>query len=539
VHWFDELLAQVRAHVGAKQDLVINGGLSVSGLQHVGRLRGEIVLSHCLARALREEGRTVTQGLVQYTQDQWKGKGWQISQFPGETGKGYVGWRLIDVPDPHGCHGNWVDHYWAEFSSHMPAYAPDVRVTSTTDLYRRQDMKEMIADLAGRAEAVRAVVNKYRERRPYPEGWIPFEPYCKACKRVGSARALRIIGTESAEYACECGDAGTSSLEFGKLNWRLEWPAIWKVLAVDVEPFGKDHAAPGGSRDSCKDVAQTVMKFTPPFGIPYEWVGIGEKGVDKGDMGSSDAIGFGPASWAAVGGPEVLRFTYLSVPPSRRIVLDLAKADAYHDAFDAGERAHYGGGTSEEEMLRARTYALAAMRPLPPNAPFSLPYRHAAFLAQISPDEGRVDWVVRRLKDTRVLQRDLAADERERIGRRMAQARAWVDAYAPENRVVLLERLTDAVRAQLTKQDRESLMIFAVKAEASNWQEEAIKEAMVALTKGEKLPVLTSRFFRDLYLVLLGTEKGPRAAPFLAVLDKRFVLERLRDAAAEPGEDDA
>jgi len=40
-------------------------------------------------------------------------------------------------------------------------------------------------------------------------------------------------------------------------------------------------------------------------------------------------------------------------------------------------------------------------------------------------------------------------------------------------------------------------------------------------------------FFQNLYLVLLGTEKGPRAAPFLTVLDKRFVLERLRDAAAD------
>jgi len=139
---------------------------------------------------------------------------------------------------------------------------------------------------------------------------------------------------------------------------------------------------------------------------------------------------------------------------------------------------------------------------------------------------------VRRLKDTRVLQRDLTEDERDRIERRMAEARGWVERYAPENKVVLLDRLTDAVRAQLTKADRESLMIFAVKAEASNWQEEAIKEAMVALTKGEKLPVLTSRFFRNLYLVLLGTEKGPRAAPFLAVLDKRFVLERLREAAS-------
>jgi len=173
------------------------------------------------------------------------------------------------------------------------------------------------------------------------------------------------------------------------------------------------------------------------------------------------------------------------------------------------------------------------MRAPPGTAPFLLPYRHAAYLSQISPEQDRVDWVVRRLRDTRVLQRDLSQDERDRVRRRLAQARQWVEAYAPENRVALLERLTDEVRAQLTKQDRESLMIFAVKAEAANWREEAIKGAMVALTKGEKLPVLQSRFFRNLYLVLLGTEKGPRAAPFLAVLDKRFVLDRLRDAARD------
>src|SRR5574342_313656 len=152
VHWFDELLGTVKGAVGSKHDLVINGGLSVSGLQHVGRLRGEIVLGHCLARARRAEGRTVTQALVQYTQDQWKGKEWQLSQFPRAEAETYVGRRLIDVPDPHGCHANWVDHFWAEFASYMPQYAPDVQVTSTTELYRREEMRALIADLAGRAE---------------------------------------------------------------------------------------------------------------------------------------------------------------------------------------------------------------------------------------------------------------------------------------------------------------------------------------------------------------------------------------------------
>src|SRR2546428_5015874 len=49
---------------------------------------------------------------------------------------------------------------------------------------------------------------------------------------------------------------------------------------------------------------------------------------------------------------------------------------------------------------------------------------------------------------------------------------------------------------------------------------------MVSLTKKGGLPVETGRFFRDLYLVLLGSEKGPRAAPFLAVLEKDWVLRR-------------
>ena len=106
-----------------------------------------------------------------------------------------------------------------------------------------------------------------------------------------------------------------------------------------------------------------------------------------------------------------------------------------------------------------------------------------------------------------------------------------MERYAPENRVVLLERVPKEILAQLSPEDRESLRIFATKAESVGWREESLKDAMVSLTKGGVLPVDTPRFFRNLYLVLLGKEKGPRAAPFLAVLDKTFVLQRLRETA--------
>src|SRR2546429_1527723 len=42
-----------------------------------------------------------------------------------------------------------------------------------------------------------------------------------------------------------------------------------------------------------------------------------------------------------------------------------------------------------------------------------------------------------------------------------------------------------------------------------------------------RLPGRDRPFFRDLYLILLGSKQGPRAAPFLPVLEKDWVLRRL------------
>src|SRR5438093_980422 len=226
----------------------------------------------------------------------------------------------------------------------------------------------------------------------------------------------------SASYQCErCGHRGKSSIEKGKLNWRLEWPALWKVYQVDIEPFGKDHATPGGSRDSCAEIAETIMHFRPPMGIPYEWVGIADRGKDLGDMGSSDFLGFTPAQWVEIGDPEVLRYIYAFNPIARRVVLDLYRVDSYHDTFDRAEDAFYSAKRQGDEDDQARSYELAYLASPP-------------------------------------------------------------------------------------------------------------KEKPVALTKKGGLPVETGRFFRDLYLILLGSEKGPRAAPFLAVLEKDWVVRRLSEA---------
>jgi lysyl-tRNA synthetase, class I len=530
-HWYDDLLLDAKAFVGGKKDLVVNAGLSVSGLQHVGRLRGEITLSQLLTRSLREDGRSPLQSLILYTQDEWKGKDAQIAQFEKEDGRKFVGRRLIDVPDPFGCHPNWVEHYWQDFGGVLDRFAPGVRIVTTTEAYRNPEMQSLVRDLASRSEEVRAAVNKYRARHPYPPGWIPFEAFCEKGKTIGATTTA--IEGNSASYRCDrCGHEGKSSTEKGKLNWRLEWPALWKVYRVDIEPFGKDHATPGGSRDSCAEIAETIMHFRPPMGIPYEWVGIADRGKDLGDMGSSDFLGFTPTQWVEVADPEVLRYIYAFNPLPRRVVLDLYRVDAYHDVYDRAEEAFYSEERDGDEDDQARSYELAQLSPPPPkDKPFALSYRHAAFLAQISPESNRLEWCLERMRDTGMLGRRPTEFERSRISRRLNQSRLWVERYSEENRVRLLDSLPADVKSQLDSKDRDALRTFADRAAKARWDEESIKETMVSLTKGKALSVDTTRFFRDLYLVLLGSERGPRAAPFLAVLDKDWVLRRLREAA--------
>jgi len=132
----------------------------------VGRLRGEITLSQFLTRSFRDLGRNTIQSLVLYTQDEWKAKEAQVAQFTKEDGRKYAGRRLIDVPDPLGCHANWVEHFWQDFGGVLDRFAPGVRIVTTTDTYRNPEIQALVRDLASRAEEVRAVVNKYRARHP-------------------------------------------------------------------------------------------------------------------------------------------------------------------------------------------------------------------------------------------------------------------------------------------------------------------------------------------------------------------------------------
>ncbi|MEM2193804.1 MAG: lysine--tRNA ligase [Candidatus Methanomethylicia archaeon] len=532
-HWLVDILAKLLKFRGEKSIYICNGGLSVSGLQHIGRLRGEIVINDAIISLLEENGLKGKHTLVLYTQDPWKGKDKQLSVFKNpDEAKKYISWPLIMVPDPFDCCNNWVEHFWKDFGNYLELFTHEVDIITTTDLYKSDKMKNFIKTAFEKRESIRSVINKYRGRKPYHENWLPFEAICENCNRIGAESISADISSYKVRYKCHyCGHEGETFMWNGKLTWRLEWISIWYCLNVDFEPFGKDHAMPGGSRDSCVDLSVNVFNMKPPLGLAYEWVGYYKDGKDAGDMGSSDFIGFSPKEWVEVAEPEVLRFLYLFQEPMKRIIIGLENIPQYTDQFDRVERLYYGVEKPSKRELPQfkqllKSFKLAHIKPLPYKIPIQLPYLHAVALIQTLPKENLVENAIARLRATKFTSKELLPEDIERIKNRLNYARNWLQKYAPEvYRIKFLEVLHEDIINRLNEKQIQMLSILRKNLENCRWIDEELKNAMIRVPRANKEE--ERQFFEALYLIFFGQTYGPRISPYLSILEKTFVLNRI------------
>lgn len=543
-HWIDALVQEIIDYWGTDASTIdCSCGLSVSGLQHVGRLRGEITLTNTVMHQLRHKGYKSQHYIVRYTSDPWKGKESQLAQFPNpEKAKEYTGRRLIDVPDPQGELENWVDRYWPDIGDYVDHFSRDTKLVSTNDIYTWPKMQELVRFTVEHRENAREIVNKYRVRNPYPKAWYPIIVVCGQCQRIDTTTVVAVdLETYTASYKCDgCSHTGTTSIVNGKLSWRLEWAALWKVLDVRFEPFGKDHATPGGSRDSAKEIAETFYKFKPPFPYTNEWVGLIEGGVDKGDMGSSDFNGFTPKTWISVAPGEALRYLFLKNKPMRRITLGLEYVPNYVGQYDRAERVYYNIDTPkappEEVSDIRRSYELTQLITLPKKAPLQIPYLHAVLLAQILPSNNLTKTAIDKLTESGTITPPFNEQDHKYIQNRLTHASTWVTHYAPPSyRIEILKKPPPNLNRQITPTLRTLYQQLYDALDTNRWTEQAIRETMKTLTQPLREDKATQQaFFRYLYQAFFGRNEGPRISDFFAFTDPSMVRTRLRYLATPP-----
>jgi lysyl-tRNA synthetase class 1 len=503
-HWADLLADEIISQRG--QDHVVNTGITPSGEIHIGNMR-EVVTADAIHRVLSERGNASRLLYIADTYDPLR----HVYPFlDPQRYRDRVGRPLSEIPCPCGQHANYADHFLEPFLWSLQQLGIHPTVYRADQLYKTGVYNETIVKALQQCERIRQIIRE-ETGRATPDDWSPFNPLCQACRRINQANVLGFSDeAQTVDYACACGQRGTVSMAGGgKLTWRVDWPARWKIFGVTVEPFGKDHASRGGSYDTGVRIAREVYSIEPPFPVPYEWLSL----AGKGDMSSSKGNVLSIHAMLEVVPPEVLRYLILRAPPQRSIKLDpglplLQLIDEYDDV--------------EAKNRDSRALELAAISSI---KPIGVPYRHMVIVVQTA--QGDADtWM-------EILRRNgYQLDHTAELRQRAAYAQRWLETFAPEELRFHVQEQLPATVSELTTEQQQALQLLGERLQPGMTGEQIHQ---LIYTLKDELNTKPDLLFKAIYLTLLGKTQGPRAGWFLSTLDTAFVKQRFAEAAATRG----
>jgi lysyl-tRNA synthetase class 1 len=526
--WADELAASLAG------PQVVNDSKTPSGTVHVGSLRGPVILD-VITRALRHAG-LETQLL--YGIDDLDAMDSQALLTPDAIER-EMGRPLAHIPDQVGDgHASYARHHAQTFIDLFEGLGirPD-RYYWMSDIYPTGQMDGFIRTALDRAAVVRDIYRRVANVQ-HPDSWHPISVICESCGRVGTTIVTQWDGErvfyecrkDLVEWAVGCGHSGWVA-PFGgraKLPWNLEWAAQWSLFGVTIEPCGKDLSTAGGSRDRSDAIAREVFEREPPLNVPYEFINIGGK-----KMSTSKGRGAAAHEIVEVIPPEQLRFFFLRPRPNHAVDFDPVGTDAVPRLFDEFDK--FAAATAGKPVRGdlppgyAGTFAYAL---LDPHADVALEaeifrpaFAHLALLAQI-PDVD-IPARVEAEKGSALTPRETAV-----LDERIRAARAWIDAYAPDQAIVAV-RQDPPIEALLGLDDDQRRYLAALADDVESGgpaaSGEAWQDRIFSVAGARGLP--NGRAFAAIYAAFLGRANGPRAGWLLASLDREFVLERLRVAS--------
>ncbi|KXA89818.1 hypothetical protein AKJ62_02330 [candidate division MSBL1 archaeon SCGC-AAA259D14] len=525
MHWVDQAAEKL---IKKGESHVVASGTSISGHLHIGHTP-DVFIAESVGRALKERNAEVR--VVWYTDDvdPMRRIPWPLSV--DEYGK-YLGMPYIDIPAPEPGFDNFVEFFKKPFVDSLGEFGVDPEVYSSAEVYRNGELKDQIRTALRKADVIRDILDRYRSE-PLREDWVPFDPICEECGKIATTRAYDWEGDyvyyicEGSDYVDGCDHKGKANYVKGegKLTWRVEWPARWTMLRVTCEPFGKDHAADGGSYDTGKLIAREVFDHEPPEPIPYEWISL------KGEpMSSSKGHVFTLPEWLEVADPELLRFFIFRSKALKAKNFDpgfplLELYQEYRQFEDVYFEKEEVSESREEQMNRI--YELSQVDKVPEHYPQRIPIKLAVVLVQVARDS---DHALEILKKKEILRKP-DDWELEIAYERLERAENWVEKYAPDQaRLEVLDELPKEAKQELSEGQKKSLSTLADILAKGDFEPVEIHNKVFEIARSNEMKPV--ELFQAIYLVLLGQKSGPRVGNFLTALEDEFVIERFKEATS-------
>jgi len=522
MHWVDvvaeELMKKGNRHAVAS-------GTSISGQIHIGNA-GDVIMADGVCRAIRERGGEAKLIWIADDSDPLR----KIpKQLPPEFDS-YLGKPCSSLPCPEGHKHNFIAHFVEPFIAALAKLGVCPEVKSGTEMYRNGEYEPMAKMALEKGAEIRALLKRISGADKAPD-WLPFDPICEKCGKIATTHAdkyenglvhYKCIGGVAGKSRIEgCGHEGLSDFRHGKLAWRVEWAARWRILGITCEPFGKEHAAAGGSYDTSKVIVKEIFNYDPPYPVTYEHILVGGKKMSKslGNIVSLD-------DFLEVAPPELMRFFFFRTKATKHKDFDVSK-NLLHlvEDFEHVERVFYGidkPSPHEDEKELRRAYELSAVEK-PRQRFFQVPYSHLITIAQIKPTYDGVKEILERNGQLK----DLTPEWEENLKIKVQSVRNWVKDYAPDEFVFAIQETMPKV--ELDDKEKELLRKLSVSLAEGDWVAEKLHSTIHET--GKALGLDAAKTFGAVYKVVLARQRGPRMGYFLQSLKKDWVLSRLREEA--------
>lgn len=528
MHWSDKIADRIIKKNPDKEEYVCAAGISPSGSIHIGNFR-DIATSLFVVKALQRKGKKAK---LLFSWDEFD----RLRKVPVNVAnvrddmEQYIGYPYCDVPNPFETeeHKTYAEYFEAEFEESIKKFGIEMDYRYQADMYRSGVYADHIITALEKRGEIFDILDSFRTQDAQEgerEAYYPVSIYCPHCHKDTTTITSLSDDCHVAEYECTCGHHGTFDFtkDFNcKLAWKIDWPMRWMYEGVDFEPGGKDHASPGGSYDTSRVISEKIYGYKAPMFQGYEFIGI--KGT-TGKMSGSSGLNLTPDTLLKIYQPEIILWLYSKTEPNR--AFDFCFDDGIlrqYFEFDKQYNA-YLDGTANEKVHDVIENCLMFPEKKIKTVPMSL-------LVQLG---SIVDFNVPMIE---VVFEKIASTQHEvykyeDFKDRLDLAKYWLENCAPENANKLnpyrdfdtYNALDDQAKACVTKL-HEYLSTAEYTMDELNTKLYAIPKEIYGEDR-EDIKQLQGTFFKAVYKMLIGKERGPRLYLFLYAIDKERFLPLL------------
>lgn len=519
MHWATEMAERIIKEKGDQKLYTVASGISPSGNVHVGNFR-EVLTTFFVAEELRNLGKKVRFIFSWDNYDRFR----KVPKNIDASFEQYIGKSYTNVPSPTGEEESYAKHFQNKFENELKKMDVQTEFIYQTDQYKSGRYNKNIIEAIEKRKEIFDILYSFKTQTPTEaqrEAYYPMSVFCNKCQKDNSTITNYNINTNALTYTCSCGHTETIDVKTAtnmKLDWKIDWPMRWREESVMFEPGGRDHASEAGSYTVSSVISKKIFGYDAPIFLGYDFIGI--KGSNQ-KISSSTGNTITITDLLNIYDKHIIKWFYAKYKATQAFDICLDNdVIRYYSEFDRFVKAYFEDkpiGETAKDNIRLTNIT----KDYTDTTPFN-------YLATFMPMVNYNETLLKELMTKEGIDVNNANFES-----RKQKAMFWLENYGANYKINILENFNSDYYKSMDEISKKHISKVATLLEksfdsATELQNELYSIAINEDDEPKEKKTKQKEFFKHLYNLTTGENKGPKLGLFLLALEKEKLQKLLK-----------